>query len=218
MRQIRFSEKEFYHVYNRGVDRRNIFTTKEDLDRFFKSIEIFNTIKGVGSLRDAPRHSVSGKKGALVNIIAYGVNPNHFHFIIEQVSEKGIEKFMHKLGMGYAKYFNTKYKRSGALFQGKFKAKLIDTDEYLLHLSAYINLNHEAHGRGHRVSTLARSSWEEYIGEGQGGICKPEIVLDQFKNKGAYRKFAESSLKDIIKRKISLDELIESGVELVNTN
>lgn len=81
---------------------------------------------------------------------------NHlsFHFILEQISEKGIEKLMQRVGMGYAKYFNNKYKRSDSLFQGTFKAIHIDTNEYLLHLSAYINLNHKVHELGHLVSKL----------------------------------------------------------------
>lgn len=216
MRTVSFVEKEFYHIYNRGVDKRNVFTSQEDLDRFFKGIEQFNTPKVLGSLARGHRVSTGPR---LVNIVAYCVNPNHFHFIIEQVAERGIERFMHKIGMGYAKYFNTKYKRSGALFQGKFKAKHIDNDEYLLHLSAYINLNHMAHGRGHSVSTLAKTSWAEYTGmvAPGAGICKTEIILGQFKNKGAYKKFAESSLKSIVERKILLEELEDTGIELVNT-
>ena len=105
MRDISFVEEKFYHIYNRGVDKRAIFIDKNDLDRFFKGIEQFNTLKVIGEIGRG--HSVSTDP-KLVNVVAYCVNPNHFHFILEQVSGKGIEKFMHKIGMGYAKYFNTK--------------------------------------------------------------------------------------------------------------
>jgi len=215
MRYLQFAEKEFYHVYNRGVDKKNIFKDLRDFNRFLKGMVQFNNPKVVGNLERGHRVSTDQK---LVNIVAYGVNPNHFHFILEQVSKKGIEKFMHKLGMGYAKYFNTKYKRSGALFQGKFKAKLIDTDEYLLHLSVYINLNHLAHARGHSVSTLSKTSWDEYVNENSAEkVCYEKIVLEQFKNRKAYQKFAEKSLKSIIERKVLLEELDEAGMELINS-
>ncbi len=72
-------------------------------------------------------------------MIAYCLNPNYFHFILEEILEKGIEKFMQKLGGGYPRYFNEKHHRTGALFQGKFKSVHIDSDEYLLHVSAYVN-------------------------------------------------------------------------------
>jgi len=213
MRNISFSENEFYHIYNRAVDKKNIFTSKKDIDRFFKGVEQFNTPKVLGSIGRGHRVSTTPK---LVNFIAYCVNPNHFHFILEQVSDKGIEKFMHKIGMGYAKYFNTKYKRLGVLFQGKFKAKLIDSNEYLLHLSAYVNLNHRAHGRGHSVSTLSRTSWDEYINNDfVGGFCKKKVILDQFRSRKEYQKFAESSLKSIVERKVLLEELEDAGIELI---
>ena len=215
MRNISFAEKEFYHIYNRGVDKRSIFTNSGDIERFFKGVEQFNTLEVIGSLERGHRVSTDPK---LVNIVVYCMNPNHFHFILEQVAERGIEKFMHKLCMGYSKYFNTKYKRSGALFQGKFQAKLIDSNEYLLHLSAYINLNKMAHGRGHSVSTLGKTSWKEYIKDNSPNkICETKIILDQFKSRNHYRKFAESSLKSIVERKSLLDELERAGIELIRS-
>lgn len=220
MRNITFTEKEFYHIYNRGVDRRKIFADYKDIARFLTGIEQFNTQEVLGNINRKNRKLTKklGKNKALVKVIAYCLNPNHFHFILEQISEKGIERFMHKLGMGYAKYFNTKYKRSGALFQGKFKAKTIHSNEYLLHLSAYINLNHMAHGRGHSVSTLGQTSWSEYTEKGHNIVvmCDKAVILDQFKSKEAYKKFAESSLKSIVERKILLEELGEAGIELIN--
>lgn len=214
MRSISFAENEFYHIYNRAADSKNMFLEQRDVDRFLKGMEQFNTSKILGSLSRGHRVSTSLR---LVNFIAYCVNQNHFHFILEQVSDNGIEKFMHKIGMGYAKYFNTKYKRSGALFQGRFKAKHIDSNEYLLHLSAYINLNHLVHGRGHRVSTLSVSSWDEYTKDlVSEEFCKKEMVLEQFKNKKAYEIFAKESLKSIVERKISLEELEDSEVDFIN--
>ena len=224
MRNIKFAFGEFYHIYNRGVDKRLIFIDEKDFDRFFQGIEQFNTKKRIGNLSHGHRVSTGSGEGELenlVNIVAYAVNQNHFHFILTPVCEKGIEKFMHKLSMGYAKYFNTKYKRSGALWQGKFRAKHIDSNEYLLHLSAYINLNDKIHARGHRVSTGV-TSWKEYLGneylgEAVDSICKKDIVLEQFNSIEEYKDFAENTLGDIVQNKIMIEDLENDGIELVNT-
>lgn len=207
MRDIKLVEGEFYHVYNRGVDRKIIFPHKRDFDRFLESMKIFNGKESVGNLT---RYNNKEEKEELVNFIAYCINQNHFHFIITPLMENGIEKFMHKLCMGYSKYFNAKYRRSGALFQGKFKAIHIDTDEYLLHLSAYVNLNDKAH----RHMGDSRSSWKEYLENDMNGLCKKDIVLDHFKSRGEYAKFAKEALKNIVDRKLLLKNLESSSFPL----
>lgn len=131
-------------------------------------------------------------KLGLVEIIAYCLNPNHYHLLLKQTSEKGIEKFMQRIGNGYTKYFNTKNKRTGALFQGKFKSIHVDNNEYLLHLSAYINLNNQMKGT---VLPLSRSSWDEYRENvAEKKICDTDIILGQYKSAEEYRQFAQSSL------------------------
>lgn len=222
MRNIPLVENEYYHIYNRGVDKRNIILDMHDLGRFIKSMSEFNTIEPIGSIYEN-RKRKRGRQAStiqepLVNFIVYAINQNHFHFILEQVAERGIEKFMHRIGTGFSKYFNARYKRSGTLFQGKFKAKLIDSNEYLLHLSAYINLNDKAHSRGRRASTLSRTSWDEYTrGNSTSGLCKKEAILGQFRNRKEYQSFAEESLESIIDRKILFEELENAGIELINT-
>lgn len=221
MRNVPLVEKEFYHIYNRGVDKRNILIDIDDLNRFLKGMVEFNVIKPIGSIYEN-RKRKRGRQAStiqkpLVNFIAYAINQNHFHFILEQIAERGIEKFMHRLGTGHSKYFNSKHKRSGALFQGKFKAKLIDSNEYLLHLSAYINLNDKAHNRGRQASTLGKTSWNEYVKENYtDSLCKKEMILGQFKNRRKYQEFAESSLKSIVEKKILFEELEADGIELIH--
>lgn len=178
-------------------------------------MDIFNNSDSVGSFERviaSRRHGVSTsipEQNRLVKFTAYCLNPNHFHFIIQQVTEKGIERFMHKLGMGHSKFINTKYKRSGALFQGSFQAIHIDSNEYLLHLSAYINLNDKVHRYRHGIST--KSSWKEYINENYANpVCDKDIILGQFRNNKDYKKFAEESLCGIVERKIMLEEFNES--------
>lgn len=199
---------EFYHVYNRGVDKRKVFLSDIDFIRFLKSMEEFNVVEPIGSLyvKSFEKNKLSGstaKSGKLVDIVAYCLNSNHFHFILHQCVENGISEFMKRLSGGYTWYFNNRRKRSGALFQGRFKAIHIDSNPYLLHLSAYVNLNNNTH----KVSGVYRSSWNEYVWESKEYLCKRDIVLDQFKDVVEYRNFAEDTLKNILERKALYTEL-----------
>ncbi len=215
-RKIKFSNGEYYHIFNRGVDKRDIFIDEEDLERFFQCMDEFNILEPIGSIYENTfqKAQLGGdaaklgekKKEKLVNFICYCLNPNHYHFILEQVSDNGIEKFMHRFG-GYAWFFNKKYNRSGSLFQGPFKAVHIDSNEQLLHTSVYVNLNDKVHQLGGVAAKLVKSSYGEYIGnmknskDAENSFCKKDIILRQFKNIKEYKNFAESSLKGIRERK-----------------
>ena len=147
----------------------------------------------------------------LVSFISYCLNPNHYHFILRQESDSGIAKFMHRLGLGYTKYFNEKNNRTGVLFQGKYKAIQVDTNEYLLYLSAYVNLNYKIHKLRNRVS---KSSWYEYLQDNKkfrNSFCDKRIILSQFKNQNEYKQYAEKTVREI-KKKRSEDKLfLETG-------
>ena len=214
MRKVIFVQKEYYHIYNRGVEKRNVFMNPKDLGRFLKSIKEFNTTNLIGSIAEKARRNtreLSSRFGKLVNIIAYCLNQNHFHFILEPVAENGIEKFMHRLATGYTNYFNEKYKRSGALFQGRYKAKHISSNEYLLHLGVYVNLNNLIHKGLNKnwMIKLPFSSFGEYEygGTKKEQICKKDILLCQFKNKKAFTDFCKDTLPIIQKLKKEKDEL-----------
>lgn len=196
MRKVPFVEDEYYHIYNRGVDKRPIFEDREDLERFVQSIKEFNSVEPIGSIFE---NSFNKEKAPdkLVEIVCYCLNPNHFHFILRPIVENGISEFMKRLG-GYTWYFNNRHKRKGALFQGVFKSSHINSNGYLLHVSAYVNLNNRFKGSPH---LLSKSSWDEYLGKVSDGICNSDIILGQFKSPKEYEKFANSSLQDILKRK-----------------
>jgi putative transposase len=220
MRKISFANDEFYHVYNRGTDKRTIFLDDQDFNRFLQSMIEFNVSDPIGSLyqnsfrKNKLRGSASKSRSKdekdeqLVEIIVYCLNPNHYHFLLRQVAKKGIEKFMQRLGTGYTMYFNHKYERTGTLFQGRFKAIHVDTNEYLLHVSAYVNLNYRVHQLRGSASQY-RASWEEYVASGMKkvrGICHTEPVLGQFQKKSDYIEFAEHSLNGTLERRGLLDE------------
>src|SRR3989344_979129 len=145
IRKVDLVEGEYYHIYNRGNSKQNIFLDKEDYFRFISLLYISNTSESF-NLYDLSRSSNFSvyeidKTDILVHIGAFCLMPNHFHVLITQMEENGISKFMQKLSTAYSMYFNKKYKRTGCLFEGKFKSQHVDTDEYLKYLFSYIHLN-----------------------------------------------------------------------------
>ena len=219
-RKVKFVEGEYYHIYNRGVESRIVFNEKGDLDRFVESIKEFNSLESYGgiyrSLFDKYKNRKTGKK--LVSIVCYAFNPNHYHFLMTPLVDKGIENFMQKLGTGYTMYFNKKYKRKGVLFQGVFKSAHVDSNEYLLHLSAYINLNDKVHQLRGETSQLVKNSWDSYAGNNMAKtrdslLGDTSIITEQFKNAKEYREFAEDILPSIIERKKSLKELEQMMID-----
>ena len=206
IRKVEFATENFYHIYNRGVEKRTIFEEHFDTKRFFQSMILFNSVEPIGSIYEHTFPSSKNKKtknDPLVEIVAYCLNPNHYHLILTPKTDKGIQTFMHRLGTGYTMYFNEKYKRSGSLFQGVFKATHINSNEYLLHVSAYVNLNNRVHQLGGEASKLVKSSWNEYTSENVigDGICEKNIIIGQFKSPAKYKRFALSALDSIIERK-----------------
>jgi putative transposase len=202
MRKHKFENGEFYHIYNRGVDKRIVFDDKEDFDRFYENLCSFNTIDPIGSLfelsfaKTVRRNRPKNKK--LVHIVCYCLNPNHFHLILRQCTDSGVSEFMKRVAGGFTTYFNLKNKRSGVLFQGKFKSTHIESNEQLLRVSAYVNLNN----RVHKIkSSNYRSSWNEYVSNVSENICKKDIIQKQFNESPEYKTFAEEALEDILKNK-----------------
>ncbi len=145
-RKITFVEGEYYHIYNRGVDKRKIFDSDADYKRLTLLMCLANGTQDVRITDILKTHSYEellAQKSAkpLVAIGAYCLMPNHFHILATPLVEGGLSKFMLKLQTGYSMYFNIKNKRSGSLFQGPFKSEHADTDTYLKYLFSYIHLN-----------------------------------------------------------------------------
>lgn len=148
MRKVKFINGYFYHIFNRGVEKRNIFLDTDDYLRFVYYLFEFNNKK---LIPDIPFNKRKGRLGGLatdnnngeklVEIVCFCLMPNHFHLLLKQIKDNGISLFLHKLSSAYTKYFNIKNNRIGALFQGTFKAKLVDREAYLNHLFYYILAN-----------------------------------------------------------------------------
>lgn len=145
----------FYHLYNRGVEKRNIFQDGQDFGVFLKYLKEYLSPKDEEGLRqiiNSPDSSALEKDRALkllqinnfcedLELYCFALLPNHFHLIVKQKPATAIDKFINSLGTRYATYFNKKYKRVGKLYQGVYKAVNIESEEQLLHLSRYVNLN-----------------------------------------------------------------------------
>ena len=143
-RKTALVEGEFYHLYNRGVDKRSIFMTAHDYRRFMALLYLANDRADirVGNILKSTAYAdifTRGQEEPLVAIGSFCLMPNHFHILATPLSEKGIPQFMHKLQTGHSMYFNTKNERSGSLFQGPYKSSHADTDQYLKFLFSYIH-------------------------------------------------------------------------------
>lgn len=164
-RNISIAPDEFYHLYNRGTEKRDIFTDRADRERFLALLYLCNTtepvhIDDIQKSRGSTSRKIEletvfeiEREDTLVDICAYCLMPNHFHLLVREKEEQGTSRFMQKLMTGYTMYFNKRHERSGALFQGKFKATHANEDRYLKYLISYIHLN---------PIKLIEPQWKEY--------------------------------------------------------
>ncbi len=211
-RKIEFSVGEYYHVYNRGVEKREVFLTHDDRERFLKLLYLANGEKPyVFRLVQGQPLDKINLGNRRVAIGAYTLMPNHFHILVKEVVDGGLSMFMEKLTTGYSMYFNKKNKRVGALFQGRFKAEHVDRDEYLKYLYAYIHLNPvkliepEWKEQGIRDIIKAKkylkeyrySSYEDYvIGKREASaILSPKEFPDYFEEQRDFAQFIEEWLQ-----------------------
>ena len=175
-----YTENGIYHVYNRGVEKRIVFQDKQDYLVFLHYLKKYLTPPQENEVRPQSIANLHLQ----VELLAYCLMPNHFHLLIRQMPPTALTTFMRCLMNSYTKYFNTKYVRVGPLFQGKFKAVLVENDQYLLHLSRYIHLNPMRSDLISRNSLIEYpySSYAEYLGIRQTVWIKSESVLEYFKD------------------------------------
>ncbi len=138
LRKQSFEIDEFYHLYNRGTEKRKIFLDKRDYEHFLFLMYVCNTTKSI-ELRNVGKNFDRGE--TIVDIGAYCLMPNHFHILVREKIDNGISRYIHKLLTSYSMYFNKKYKRTGKLYEGVFKSIHADKDNYLKYLYSYIHLN-----------------------------------------------------------------------------
>lgn len=200
IRNIEFVNGEYYHVFNRGVDKRSIFSNKSQQAFFFNRLHLLNTTdntKYFNNQRNKHKgKDINGIGEQLVSIVAYSLLPNHYHLLLKQEVDNGISQFMQRLGTSYTMFFNQEEKRSGGLFQGKFKATHLSGDFVLPTVSAYINLNHKHHRIDPSIN-LVKSSIFEYLDQELGeSICNPveiQAIIKESDGLIQYKKFIKQA-------------------------
>jgi len=203
-RNLVIAPEEFYHIYNRGTDKRDIFKTKSDYDRLLSLLYISNSGVPVHLQRQGLTLTelFSIERGdPLVDIGAYCFMPNHFHLLLRESVEGGISKFMQKVTTGYTMYFNKLYERTGALFQGTYKSTHADSDRYLAYLIAYIHLN---------PVKLIEPRWKE---TGIADRKRAEEYLDQYRYSSYVDFIGEKRPENSVLSKESLPEYFETPAD-----
>jgi putative transposase len=215
-----------FHILNRGVDKRKIFMNDKDRLRFVHNLYEFNDENNVTNnllafFKQNGYNNIGCRyykpRKLLVEIYAFCLMDNHYHLMLSSKTKDNIAKFMKKLNMGYAKYFNQKYQRSGALFQGKYKSISINNHSHFIHLPYYIHLNpldyHSPEWREKKLKDLSQaikflknyrwSSHLDYLGKKNfASIINKEFLLEIFGNEIEYQKRIKQFLKDIFSIRI----------------
>ena len=189
-RKIVLATGETYHIFNKSF-RGDIFTDKKEYKLFLLAMKFYMQLDPpvkfsiYRQLKDQYRINTKNK---LVNLIAYCLMPNHFHFILRQEESDGIKYFVQRLCNSYSHYFNIKHQRKGSLFDFKFKAVRIETQEQLIHLSRYIHLNPVTSYIVEDPSEYEYSSYNLYLAKKQSSWIDPSVIMSNFSSLD-YKKF-----------------------------
>ena len=219
-----YISNSYYHIYNRGVEKRIIFENDQDYRVFLQYLRTyllpkdFPALQAIISNPQAPPHDRFEAQRLLrmnnfsetISLISYCLMPNHFHLLIQQSTRFAMDSFMNSLCTRFTMYFNKSRDRVGPLFQGIYKAVLINTDEQLIHVTRYIHRN-PISIRSTELNRYPYSSYRVYLESGREDWIKPGVVLSHFSKTGfnSYQSFVEDvSIEDdslqLIKR-LTLD-------------
>lgn len=197
-----YLEGGVYHIYNRGINKADIFFGDNDYKVFLYFLKTYLLEIDLNNEKEIDYAYQKRNFSDSVELWAYCLMPNHFHFLIKQRTAKDISEFMRCLMTSYVLFINKKYDRQGPLFQGRYKAILVDEDRYLLHLSRYIHANPldlKIDEKFLTLNTLEKysySSYGEYVGKRGTKWIKPSSILEMLghvdKNSLLYENFMKS--------------------------
>ena len=204
-----FAKNGFYHIYNRGNAKQNVFLDDEDRSFFLYRLKENLPRLAEGALlqgaslvaEPSGRYIRKTLPPGCFSLLSYCLMPNHFHFLIRQNTELSISKLIGKVFTSYSKYFNAKYDRVGHVFQDRFKAVLIETDSQLLWVSAYIHQNPKVAGLVEDLVNYKWSSYPDYLGLRNGTLCEKKFLLGMLAGVASYKQFVEDSYHLIHNRK-----------------
>ncbi len=192
---------QIYHVFNRSIAKQPIFINTRDFKRITKLIDFYRYKNLPLRFSHFQRISYEEKveikntfmiqENLSIDILCYCIMPNHIHFLLRVVKSQGISNFMRNLQNSYSKYFNTKYHRTGSLFQDMFKAVLIETNEQLIHVSKYIHLNPATAYMVEidKLETYEWSSFKSYLVNDINSLIEDRTVMNFFRTKEDYKSF-----------------------------
>jgi len=193
-----------YHIYNRGVEKRQIFIDERDYNTFLYYLRSYllpinEQDKPPSNIRYLQNFTLHNE----IEMLAYVLMPNHFHLLIKQKTERAIVEYMKRLSNGYVEYFNKRYERTGALFQGCYKAVLITEDNYFLHLTRYLHLNplelfDNTKDTFVKLQNYLYSSYLDYIGKRNSHWLNKNMIMEYFKN--AQDKLSFSSYQEFVEQ------------------
>jgi len=193
-----YHENSYYHLYNRGVAKQPIFLDTQDYKMFLFYLKLYLTPPNLQgeTLKTPPTRKLKNFYNRL-KLLAYCLMPNHFHLLLYQKEAEGINLFMRSLATIYAIYFNHRYKRVGTIFQGAYKAVLVETETQLVYLSKYIHRNpREILPTRRDLVGYKYSSYGNYLRLFQQDWVKPNDILNLFstsKPVGSYQTFVEET-------------------------
>lgn len=186
---------EIYHIFNHSIAGIPIFKGERENHLFLESMKFYLQLKPPTKFSIYRRNRKSFPiqlDQRVVTIINYCLMPNHFHFTLRQEKENGIQQFMHRLSNSFAHYFTVKYHKKGHVFEDKFKAVHIETEEQLIHLSRYIHLNPVTAFLVEEPEDYSYSSYKVYLGKDESDLIDPSPVLASFPSKEKYKEFVMS--------------------------
>lgn len=210
-----YVEKGFYHIYNRGVNKSDIFLEKKDYQVFLNYIKLYLLPKEecLSLVKSLPLpFKIKFKKirsiarlnnfCQRIKLFSFVLMPNHFHFLLQQEDKNDINEFIKSLLTKYAMYFNKKYNRTGPLFQGRYKAILIEKEEYFLHLSRYIHLNpREILSKNGNLISYPWSSYPFYVKNYKAKWLQKDLILSYFKKTKGFGFFSYQGFVEGYKEK-----------------
>ena len=179
-------ENGYYHVYNRGVEKRKIFLCDEDFQVFLHFLKTYlspREIKEDSNSKEKYQETQRKNFTGEIDLLAFCLMPNHYHLLLRQNNDQSMPEFMRCLITAYVMYFNKRYQRTGTLFQGRYKAAIVGNDDYLLHLSRYIHQNPINDVKGQTLDILGQydySSYPDYVGIKDREWIDRKIILESF--------------------------------------
>ncbi len=216
MRKEEISDDSIVHVINRGAKRMPIYKQKSDLWRLLFSLFYSNNYSSDGWMRELKRANIKpqdfiwpdvlGERKPIVSILGFTLMTNHFHLILKAIEENGVGRFLHKFTMGHSKFLNTKYNETGALFQGTFQSKILDTDEYLRRVAVYVMVKNtfELYPKGGLRGSIEdfENAWEwavrypfsslgDYAGIRNSPILDKDLLGEIFNSPKDFKEFSK---------------------------